>query len=99
MEIPLDFPKANDTITPMNNTDLLETLAEIEHDQWMAWAGKLMETETLSPERIERWKKCMVPYSELTEEMKKFDRDWARKTLVAVVEWNNEQTQSTDGDD
>ena len=36
--------------------ELLEKLAEIEHNQWMKWASTLMAKEKLSPERIERWK-------------------------------------------
>ena len=88
------------TQDPMMNTNLLEKLAEIEHEQWMTWAAKLMETETLSPERLERWKKCMIPYKDLTEELKNYDRDWARKILVAVIEWNNSnEPSSIDGDD
>lgn len=67
--------------------DLLETLADLEHQQWMDWANTLMAKEpNLTPERIERWKKCMVPYSELTEEMKEFDRIWARKILKALID-------------
>ena len=73
----------------MTNKDkniLIERLAELEHNQWMAWAKRLMETETLSPERIERWKSCMVPYADLTEEMKEFDREWARKALIVFLQ-------------
>jgi hypothetical protein len=63
---------------------MLEKLAEIEHDQWMAWAKSLMESEDLSPERVERWKKMMVPYDELSDDVQEFDREYARKVLAVV---------------
>jgi hypothetical protein len=71
-----------------NQTDketLLEQLAALEHEQWMKWAKELMRKEKLSEERIARWEKdCFKPYEELTEEMKEFDREWARKVLKIV---------------
>lgn len=70
------------TIMQVALKDLLETLAKQEHDQWMEWAKTLMEKEPgLSPERVARWKAYMVPYNELTDDVKEFDRIWARKTL------------------
>lgn len=66
---------------------IVEALAELEHDQWMHWAKTLTEKEPLlSAERVARWKTCMVPYSELTEEMKEHDRVWARKAVAIVSE-------------
>lgn len=61
--------------------ELLEQLAELEHDQWWKWAKTLMEKENLSPDRIARWKKDMVPYAELPEDVKEYDRKWARRVL------------------
>lgn len=61
---------------------LIDRLAEIEHRQWISWAKKLIETEpNLSKERIERWRKLMCPYEELSEEWKEYDREWARHVL------------------
>jgi len=58
---------------------LLEVLAEYEHEQWMAWARNLLEKEPhLSEERKQRWAGLLVPYAELSEEMKESDREWAR---------------------
>jgi len=60
---------------------VLEQLAKLEHDQWMAWAKSLMETEDLSEDRVERWKTMMVPYEELSDEIQEYDREYARKVL------------------
>jgi len=62
---------------------LREQLAEIEHEQWMAWAETLMR-EGLTHERIERWRRFMVPYSELDEATKDYDRVWADRVLLAM---------------
>lgn len=66
---------------------LLEKLAALEHDQWIAWAQTVADTEpNLSEGRVERWKTYFVPYEELTEEVKEFDREWARKVLNIINE-------------
>lgn len=67
-----------------NWQDLIEQLAELEHEQWMAWAKTLMETEPISQKRRQRWQKYMVPYVELSEDVKEHDREWARKALAIV---------------
>lgn len=59
----------------------IEKLAELEHEQWVNWSKNIAQKEKLSSERIDRWKKLWVPYSELSEEMKEEDRIWARKVL------------------
>lgn len=58
---------------------LVEELAGLEHEQWIAWSQQIARTEAISQERLDRWKKCWVPYSKLTEEMKEHDRIWARR--------------------
>lgn len=60
---------------------VLEELASIEHDQWMVWAQTILVTENISPEREARWKQYFVPYEELPEEVKEFDREWAWKVI------------------
>lgn len=65
---------------------LIERLAEIEHRQWMQWAKTLMEKEPgISQERKDRWNNLMVPYEQLPEEWKEFDREWARLSLREVI--------------
>lgn len=61
-----------------------EALAELEHDQWIAWSKNIAETETITPARLERWKKLWRPYSELTEAEKDQDREWADKVLSII---------------
>lgn len=65
---------------------LIEKLAALEHEQWMAWAKTLADTENLSPDRIARWQAFFIPYEELDEETKEFDREWARKVLKIINE-------------
>ena len=61
---------------------LVEGLAAIEHEQWMAWASTIAMNEAISPERLARWGKSMVPYADLPDDVKEQDREWVRKTLA-----------------
>ncbi|HZY88737.1 MAG TPA: hypothetical protein VFE78_28190 [Gemmataceae bacterium] len=61
---------------------LLERLAELEHEQWVAWSRGV--AAEVSAERRRRWEACWVPYAELPEEVKELDRAWARKALAAL---------------
>ncbi len=62
--------------------ELLERLAELEHEQWVAWSRAV--ADEVSEERRRRWQECWVPYAELSEEVKELDRAWARKVLAAL---------------
>jgi len=65
--------------------DLLEKLAELEHQQWWEWASAILRDEEISVEREARWRnKLFKPYAELTETQKEQDREWARKVLKAI---------------
>ncbi len=66
-------------------TKILERLADLEHQQWCRWARVLMEAESLSPGRVERWKAFMVPYEDLPERIKDQDRKEAR-LIMDVLE-------------
>jgi hypothetical protein len=61
---------------------LLERLAEIEHEQWMAWSQVI--AAEVSEERRQRWQEQWVPYHDLPEELKEQDRVWARKVLALL---------------
>ena len=75
-----------------NERRLIEALANLEHEQWMAWAQTLMDKEPgLSKERVARWKKYMVPYADLDDDVKEFDRVWARKVLSIIFAIDDEE--------
>jgi hypothetical protein len=61
--------------------ELREKLAELEHIQWQAWSTTILGEEEISPARRERWQQCLVPYDQLPEAMKEYDREWADKVL------------------
>ena len=62
--------------------ELLEELAEVEHRQWMTWACAVMPE--VSTERRMRWRRFIVPYAELPEEVKELDREQAREILCLL---------------
>jgi hypothetical protein len=64
--------------------EIIEALAEQEHLQWVEWSKALAETETLSTERLKRWKALWKPYDKLTEAEKEQDRKYARKILKII---------------
>ncbi len=67
--------------------EVFEQLAELEHEQWAHWAQTLIDTEpSLSESRVERWKKYLVPYSELSEEVKNYDREWAERVVGILMD-------------
>ena len=65
---------------------LREKLANLEHEQWMAWTKYLVDNENLSRTLIERWKKNWKPYLDLDENVKDADRIWADKVLKLIKE-------------
>lgn len=64
----------------LNSTDpLIESLAEIEHEQWIHWSQAL-SGEVLVATR-NKWQRSWVAYAELPDEMQEADRVWARKVV------------------
>jgi hypothetical protein len=67
----------------LNGQRVLETLAALEHEQWMSWAKAIApsldieEADAIMP----RWNRLWVPYDKLPEEEKEKDRTWARRVL------------------
>jgi len=70
----------------------LEELAELEHKQWVYWSKSIIkqclvpqnapsECQEKLKEKRERWKKFWIPYSKLEENVKEYDRKWAKKVL------------------
>ena len=72
----------------LTDKEIIESLAELEHEQWMKWADTIMQTEKISDSRFARWASCMIPYAELSEEMKEHDRVWARQALAILRKAN-----------
>ncbi len=72
---------------------LKEQVAEKEHEQWLRWAGTVIkdlwvissghkvDCECVSCKRIRRWKPNMIPYSELPDNVKEYDRIEATPVL------------------
>lgn len=74
----------------MNNKTLRERIAELEHEQWIAWSKTLVDDplNEISPIRLDRWKKLWRPYAELTEAEKDQDREWADKVISIFDDQN-----------
>jgi ryanodine receptor 2 len=82
------IPKPIETSDIELSADLLELaeiLAENVHDTWAA--QRLAEGWTLGPERNEAKKEhpCLVPYQDLPEAEKEYDRKAAMGTLKAIL--------------
>jgi len=70
-----------------SDSELLERLSDLEHQQWANWAQSILKTENISEERKARWSTMFVDYNELTEEIKEYDREYARKVMAIVKEY------------
>ena len=83
------IPKPIDTsgvTLPDNLITLTEQIAEQVHDIWAQ--GRIAEGWTYGEKRDDESKKtpCLVPYSELPESEKEYDRNTALETLKLIVE-------------
>jgi class 3 adenylate cyclase/tetratricopeptide (TPR) repeat protein len=81
-------PKPIDTSTitlAAGLRDLTEKLAEHAHDIWAK--QRLTDGWTLGPKRDDALKQhpCLIPYAELPESEKRYDRNAALETLKAIV--------------
>ncbi len=82
------IPRPIDTSTvrlPVELEQLLERLAENAHDVWAV--QRLAQGWTYGPHRDDAEKKnpCLVPYCDLPESEKEYDRQAAGETLKAVL--------------
>ena len=70
---------------PTDLTPLLEALAENVHDTWAA--GRIADGWTYGTERNDTKKQhpCLVPYDELPEEEKEYDRQTAKATITFIL--------------
>ncbi len=71
--------------------ELVEKLAELEHEQWMEWSKSVAR---FVPEwKLAKWEHFWVPYNELSEPVKEQDRIWARKALEILSEHVKKENQ------
>lgn len=82
------IPKPIDTtdvVIPEQLNELVDVLAKEVHDTWAA--GRIAEGWTYGPERddILKTHPCLVPYDELPESEKEYDRATALHTLKIIT--------------
>jgi len=74
----------------LGNNELLEILSELEHEQWIKWSQSVSEqvlkhsVEETGQQMFmkhQKWLPNWIPYEELDEPIKEFDRIWARKVI------------------
>ena len=75
----------SDVVLPLELEDLIEALAENVHDIWAK--GRIDDGWTYGPVRDDARKHhpCLVPYGELPESEKEYDRNTAVSTLKFIV--------------
>ena len=69
--------------TPITyNTELVEEIADLLHQQWIDWAKGIIKRGEVSQETQDKWaRECFMPYSKLSEYMKNLDRIFARRIV------------------
>lgn len=79
--MPID---SSTVILPLEIVELTEKLAESAHDHWAQ--NRLNDGWTYGPQRDDAQKlhPCLIPYVDLPESEKKYDRATAMETLKAV---------------
>lgn len=80
----------SDVVLSAELLELTEKIAENVHDVWAV--GRLEQGWTYGKERNDELKTtpCLVPYSELPESEKKFDRKTALETLKLIKKFKYE---------
>ena len=81
---PKPIETSNITLPP-DILELTERLAENAHDVWAR--QRLSQGWTYGPQRDDAKKKhpCLIPYKDLPESEKVYDRDTAMETLKAIL--------------
>lgn len=75
----------NDVVLPEELNELAEKIAKNVHEVWSA--GRMKDGWTYGQERNDAEMKhpCLVPYEELTESEKEYDRNTSIETLKLIV--------------
>jgi len=66
----------------LNEKGIVDVLSDLEHKQWMKWSQTV--APEVSEERRVRWKMFWVPYEQLDEATKGFDRLWAMRVMSVI---------------
>lgn len=66
-----------------------EPLAALAHRLWTYWSQHIAEEESISEERLERWKSLWIPYDELPEESKDTDRRLVERFADEMPEYDH----------
>jgi len=78
-----------------NDEEFIEKGADLEHQRWARWQKYVHSlcvknpdgSLTISKDRVEHWEKeIAAPYSELTEELKEYDRKETRNYLPLITQ-------------
>lgn len=81
----------------MKNSDIIEVIADYEHDRWSRWQKHLFSkciinkdgSLTIPKEFVDRWTRQMnTDYIDLTEE----EKDSDRKEAISIIENIKEKT-------
>lgn len=74
-----------DVLLPKELNELAEMIAKNVHEVWSA--GRMKEGWTYGQERNDAEKKhpCLVPYEQLTETEKEYDRNTSQETLKLIL--------------
>ena len=77
--------RLDDVVLPKELTALTEQIAENVHEVWAA--ARIAEGWTYGPRRDDQTKQtpCLVPYADLPEEEKAYDRNTALQTIQLIV--------------
>lgn len=75
----------SDVVLPEELNELAEAIAKNVHEVWSA--GRMADGWTYGEERNDALKQhpCLVPYEELTESEKEYDRHTSQETLKMIV--------------
>ena len=75
----------DNVVIPAELEELREAIAENIHEVWAA--GRIKEGWTYGPERDDKLKKHpdLIPYAELTDGEKQYDRETAMNTIKLVI--------------
>ena len=70
---------------PQELDELIEKIAEAVHDEWAA--GRITDGWTYGPQRDDDKKHhpCLIPYADLSDEEKAYDRATAKATIAMVI--------------